>query len=96
MSKYSKRFIEAGVKLRKSAFDVWMEFAAKIGLCKFSVLLYCVHQIMFFFYSHPLVRKPVPLSFKLILTYDDFRYVVKAFHVPHLQEMLNPCGKLRS
>ncbi|XP_061994108.1 uncharacterized protein LOC133712045 [Rosa rugosa] len=31
MSKYSKRFVEAGVKLRRSAFDVWMEFAAKIG-----------------------------------------------------------------
>lgn len=31
MSKYSKTFVEAGVKLRKSTFDVWMEFAAKIG-----------------------------------------------------------------
>ncbi|KAL6971341.1 hypothetical protein U1Q18_031019 [Sarracenia purpurea var. burkii] len=31
MSKYSKRFVTAGVKLRKTSFDVWMEFAAKIG-----------------------------------------------------------------
>lgn len=31
MSKYSKRFVKAGVKLRQTAFDVWMEFAAKIG-----------------------------------------------------------------
>ncbi|KAH0992880.1 hypothetical protein GBA52_004363 [Prunus armeniaca] len=31
MSKYSKRFVKAGVKLRQTAFDLWMEFAAKIG-----------------------------------------------------------------
>ncbi|XP_057475441.1 uncharacterized protein LOC130763533 isoform X2 [Actinidia eriantha] len=31
LSKYSKRFIKAGVKLRQTSFDVWMEFAAKIG-----------------------------------------------------------------
>ncbi|PSS33950.1 UPF0283 membrane protein like [Actinidia chinensis var. chinensis] len=31
LSKYSKRFIKAGVKLRQTSFDVWMEFAAKKG-----------------------------------------------------------------
>ncbi|GAV87365.1 hypothetical protein CFOL_v3_30791 [Cephalotus follicularis] len=31
ISKYSKRFLKAGVKLRQTAFDTWMEFAAKIG-----------------------------------------------------------------
>uniref|UniRef100_A0A2N9GWX7 Uncharacterized protein n=1 Tax=Fagus sylvatica TaxID=28930 RepID=A0A2N9GWX7_FAGSY len=31
MSKYSKKFVKAGVKLRKTSFDVWMEFAAKTG-----------------------------------------------------------------
>lgn len=31
ISKYSKRFLKAGVKLRQTSFDVWMEFAAKIG-----------------------------------------------------------------
>ncbi|XP_062174870.1 uncharacterized protein LOC133880026 [Alnus glutinosa] len=31
MSKYSKKFVKAGVKLRQTTFDVWMEFAAKIG-----------------------------------------------------------------
>ncbi|KAG6664335.1 uncharacterized protein LOC122300455 isoform X1 [Carya illinoinensis] len=31
MSKYSKKFIKAGVKLRQTSFDAWMEFAAKIG-----------------------------------------------------------------
>ncbi|XP_048427385.1 uncharacterized protein LOC103937574 isoform X4 [Pyrus x bretschneideri] len=31
MSKYSKRFVKAGVKLRQTAFDLWLEFAAKIG-----------------------------------------------------------------
>ncbi|GMY27658.1 RING finger and CHY zinc finger domain-containing 1 isoform 1 [Fagus crenata] len=31
MSKYSKKFVKAGVKLRQTSFDVWMEFAAKIG-----------------------------------------------------------------
>ncbi|KAH9765713.1 Adenylyl cyclase [Citrus sinensis] len=29
--KYSKRFVKAGVKLRKTTFDTWMEFAAKRG-----------------------------------------------------------------
>ncbi|KAF8401551.1 hypothetical protein HHK36_012493 [Tetracentron sinense] len=31
ISKYSKKFIKAGVKLRRTTFDIWMEFAAKIG-----------------------------------------------------------------
>ncbi|KAJ4722237.1 RING finger and CHY zinc finger domain-containing protein 1 isoform 1 [Melia azedarach] len=31
ISKYSKRFVRAGVKLRKTTFDIWMEFAAKRG-----------------------------------------------------------------
>ncbi|KAH0657099.1 hypothetical protein KY285_031981 [Solanum tuberosum] len=29
--KYGKRFAKAGVKLRKTSFDTWMEFASKIG-----------------------------------------------------------------
>uniref|UniRef100_A0A6N2MLL7 Pentacotripeptide-repeat region of PRORP domain-containing protein n=1 Tax=Salix viminalis TaxID=40686 RepID=A0A6N2MLL7_SALVM len=29
MSKYSKKFLKAGVKLRRFAFDLWMDFAAK-------------------------------------------------------------------
>lgn len=29
--KYGKRFVKAGVKLRKTSFDTWMEFASKIG-----------------------------------------------------------------
>ena len=35
---YSKKFVKAGVKLRETTFDTWMEFAAKIGLYKFSIL----------------------------------------------------------
>ncbi|WOL16171.1 hypothetical protein Cni_G24953 [Canna indica] len=31
ISKYSTRFLKAGVKLHRTAFDIWMEFAAKIG-----------------------------------------------------------------
>ncbi|XXG84159.1 hypothetical protein AAC387_Pa10g1738 [Persea americana] len=31
ISKYSKRFIKAGVKLHRTAFGIWMEFAAKLG-----------------------------------------------------------------
>ncbi|SPT16416.1 unnamed protein product [Triticum aestivum] len=31
LSKYAARFVQAGVKLRRTAFDVWMEFAAKVG-----------------------------------------------------------------
>ncbi|KAL9267587.1 hypothetical protein AKJ16_DCAP25000 [Drosera capensis] len=31
ISKYSKRFLKAGVKLRKITFDTWMEFAVKRG-----------------------------------------------------------------
>ncbi|CAA7057615.1 unnamed protein product [Microthlaspi erraticum] len=31
LAKYSKKFTRAGVKLRKTTFDVWMEFAAKRG-----------------------------------------------------------------
>ncbi|URD78204.1 hypothetical protein MUK42_03534 [Musa troglodytarum] len=31
ISKYSARFLKAGVKLHQTAFDIWMEFAAKIG-----------------------------------------------------------------
>lgn len=29
--KYGKRFVKAGVKLRKTSLDTWMEFASKIG-----------------------------------------------------------------
>ncbi|KAL1808392.1 hypothetical protein ACET3Z_025382 [Daucus carota] len=31
ISKYSKRFVRAGVKLRETSFDVWMEFSAQRG-----------------------------------------------------------------
>ncbi|KAL5852479.1 hypothetical protein ACOSQ3_007597 [Xanthoceras sorbifolium] len=31
ISKYAKRFVMAGVKLRQTSFEIWMEFAAKIG-----------------------------------------------------------------
>ncbi|KAF3456143.1 hypothetical protein FNV43_RR00793 [Rhamnella rubrinervis] len=31
MSKYSIKFVKAGVKLRQTSFDMWMDFAAKIG-----------------------------------------------------------------
>ncbi|XP_077233819.1 uncharacterized protein LOC143876082 [Tasmannia lanceolata] len=31
ISKYSKKFIQAGVKLRRTTFGIWMEFAAKRG-----------------------------------------------------------------
>ncbi|KAF5736948.1 hypothetical protein HS088_TW14G01103 [Tripterygium wilfordii] len=31
LSKYCKRFIKAGVKLRQRTFDLWMDFAAKRG-----------------------------------------------------------------
>ncbi|ONK67148.1 uncharacterized protein A4U43_C06F16470, partial [Asparagus officinalis] len=31
IKKYSKRFLKAGVKLHRTAFDIWMEFAAKRG-----------------------------------------------------------------
>ncbi|KAK0607524.1 hypothetical protein LWI29_016205 [Acer saccharum] len=31
ISKYAKRFVMAGVKLREPSFEIWMEFAAKIG-----------------------------------------------------------------
>ncbi|XP_010488160.1 PREDICTED: uncharacterized protein LOC104766043 [Camelina sativa] len=31
LAKYSKKFCKAGVKLRKTTFDVWMEFAARRG-----------------------------------------------------------------
>lgn len=31
MSKYSKAFVKAGVKLRQTSFNTWMEFAAKLG-----------------------------------------------------------------
>jgi hypothetical protein len=31
LSKYADRFVKAGVKLHRTAFDIWMEFAAKVG-----------------------------------------------------------------
>ncbi|XP_047330779.1 uncharacterized protein LOC124934311 isoform X2 [Impatiens glandulifera] len=31
ISKYAKRFIKGGVKLRRTSFDTWMDFAAKRG-----------------------------------------------------------------
>ncbi|KAL9363880.1 hypothetical protein Peur_041753 [Populus x canadensis] len=31
ISKYSRKFLKAGVKLRRHAFDLWMDFAAKRG-----------------------------------------------------------------
>jgi hypothetical protein len=30
-SKYAERFVKAGVKLHRTAFDICMEFAAKVG-----------------------------------------------------------------
>ncbi|KAA8548512.1 hypothetical protein F0562_000221 [Nyssa sinensis] len=37
ISKYSKKFVKAGVKLRQTSFDIWMEFAAKTGLLQETV-----------------------------------------------------------
>ncbi|KAL9260827.1 hypothetical protein AKJ16_DCAP26135 [Drosera capensis] len=48
ISKYSKRFLKAGVKLRKNTFDTWMEFAVKRG---FDLLIYC-YLVEFFQLSH--------------------------------------------
>uniref|UniRef100_A0A0E0LPI5 Uncharacterized protein n=1 Tax=Oryza punctata TaxID=4537 RepID=A0A0E0LPI5_ORYPU len=31
LSKYAKRFVKSGVKLHGTAFDIWMDFAAKVG-----------------------------------------------------------------
>lgn len=31
MCKYAKRFVKAGVKLRRTSFDTWMTYAAKLG-----------------------------------------------------------------
>nr|XP_043624216.1 uncharacterized protein LOC122595830 isoform X2 [Erigeron canadensis] len=31
MCKYAKRFVKAGAKLRRTSFDTWMTFAAKLG-----------------------------------------------------------------
>ncbi|KAK3127967.1 hypothetical protein QOZ80_7AG0580780 [Eleusine coracana subsp. coracana] len=31
LSKYAERFVKAGVKLHRTAFDIWMEFAARVG-----------------------------------------------------------------
>ncbi|KAG8099155.1 hypothetical protein GUJ93_ZPchr0013g35725 [Zizania palustris] len=31
LSKYATRFVKSGVKLRGTTFDIWMEFAAKVG-----------------------------------------------------------------
>lgn len=31
ISKYSKKFVKAGVNLRRTSFDIWINFAAKIG-----------------------------------------------------------------
>lgn len=31
ISKYSKRFVKAGVKLRKTTFDIWLDFASERG-----------------------------------------------------------------
>lgn len=41
LAKYSKKFCKAGVKLRKTTFDVWMEFAAKRGTFSVVVFLSC-------------------------------------------------------
>jgi hypothetical protein len=31
LSKYARKFVKAGVKLHRSSYDVWMEFAARVG-----------------------------------------------------------------
>ncbi|MFS8027293.1 hypothetical protein Hanom_Chr16g01497021 [Helianthus anomalus] len=31
MNKYAKRFVISGLKLRRTSFDTWMTFAAKLG-----------------------------------------------------------------
>lgn len=48
ISKYSKRFIKAGVKLRQTTFDTWMEFAVQRGLSSLgSYLLYLTISLDF-------------------------------------------------
>ena len=32
INKYAKRFVMAGVKLRQTSLETWMEFAAKRGM----------------------------------------------------------------
>jgi len=32
ISKYAQRFVKAGVKLRQTSFETWMQFAAKRGM----------------------------------------------------------------
>lgn len=42
MSKYAILFVKSGAKLRRTSFDTWMTFAAKLGaylLCDKYVLL---------------------------------------------------------
>lgn len=31
LCKYARKFVKAGVKLRRSSYDIWMEFAARVG-----------------------------------------------------------------
>lgn len=69
MTKYGKRFVTSGVKLRQTSFDMWMEFAAKKGMRQLSLilqlhiflipahfltLLITIHWILFFMLHHSL------------------------------------------
>lgn len=57
ISKYSRKFLKAGVKLRRHAFDLWMDFAAKRGLyisyfSFFQIIAYALQPLAINFCGH--------------------------------------------
>lgn len=58
ISKYATKFLSARVKLRPSTFDIWMEFAAKLGIILYPFIFFrsnryahvsCTNMIQFGF-----------------------------------------------
>jgi len=50
ISKYAERFVKAGVKLRGTSFETWMQFAAKRGMHILNFLFYFI-----FFLDSPIL-----------------------------------------
>lgn len=67
ISKYSRRFVKAGVKLRKTTFDIWMEFASKRGSNVFYVGFFLRFLIMPLLHTSSAPKLLQHLTFLLVL-----------------------------
>lgn len=51
ISKYAERFVKAGVKLRQTSLETWMQFAAKRGMHVLNFIFYFIFFLISQFYE---------------------------------------------